>query len=192
MTNRRRNLNPFVEEMTEDYVDEDNIKVLLTDYSNWLSTTAIPKYFDECLNSNSTININTRTLNNYLIKVNLILEDKFPKKFAWEESECTTRMSGDDFEKKCKHERGRGNVDLSEDTKHRIYSKSSPWINEIYYHWMPKIYLEQVDLNLMKTAESGSTYHALQKRVMIDFTKEACGWGGEVKLQKCSEWNYNN
>ena len=27
---------------------------------------------------------------------------------------------------------------------------------------------------------------------MINFTKEAYGWGGEVKFQRYSEWNYNN
>ena len=44
----------------------------------------------------------------------------------------------------------------------------------------------------MKTAERVSTYQPLQKRVMINFTKKACGWGGEVKFQKYSEWNNNN
>ena len=44
----------------------------------------------------------------------------------------------------------------------------------------------------MKTAEHGSTYQPLQKRVMINFTKKACGWGGEVKFQKYSEWNNKN
>ena len=57
---------------------------------------------------------------------------------------------------------------------------------------MYKIDLEQVDLNLMKTAEHGSTCLPLQKRAMINFTKEACGRGGEVKFQKYSEWNYKN
>ena len=57
---------------------------------------------------------------------------------------------------------------------------------------MPNIDLEQVKINLKKNAENGSTYHPLQERVMINFTKEACGWGGEVKFQKYSEWNYNN
>ena len=28
--------------------------------------------------------------------------------------------------------------------------------------------------------------------MMINFTKEDCGRGGEVKSQKYSEWNYNN
>ena len=44
----------------------------------------------------------------------------------------------------------------------------------------------------MKTEERGSTYRPLQKRVMINFTKGACGRGREVKFQKYSEWNYNN
>ena len=41
--------------MTEYYVEEYNFKVLLTEYIKWLPTTAIPKYFDEDLNSNSTL-----------------------------------------------------------------------------------------------------------------------------------------
>ena len=41
--------------MTEEYIEEDIIKVLLTEYINWLSTTAIPKYFDEDIKSNITI-----------------------------------------------------------------------------------------------------------------------------------------
>ena len=57
---------------------------------------------------------------------------------------------------------------------------------------MYNIDLEQVNLNLMKTAEHGSTYLPLQKRLMINFTKEACARGEEVKLQKYSECNYNN
>ena len=60
--------------MTEDYAEEDKIKALLTDCSKWLSTTAIPKYFDEDLKINRTININAITLKNYLIKVILIFK----------------------------------------------------------------------------------------------------------------------
>ena len=45
-SNQKKNFEAFVEDMTEDYVEEDNIKVILTDYSNWLSTKDIPKYFD--------------------------------------------------------------------------------------------------------------------------------------------------
>ena len=60
-------------------------------------------------------------------------------------------MIGEDFEKKCKRDQGRGNVDLSEYTKRSIYSKSSPWINAIDDHWMYNIDLEQVTLNLTKT-----------------------------------------
>ena len=44
----------------------------------------------------------------------------------------------------------------------------------------------------MKPVEHGSTYRPLQKRVMINFTKEACGRGGAVKFQKYSERNNNN
>ena len=58
--------------MTEEYVEEDNIKSLLTDCSNWVSTTAIPKYFDENLKSKRTININEITIMNYLSKVVLM------------------------------------------------------------------------------------------------------------------------
>ena len=46
-SHQKKNFEPFVEEMTDEYVEEDNMEVLLTDYSNWLSTTVIPKYFDE-------------------------------------------------------------------------------------------------------------------------------------------------
>ena len=77
-------------------------------------------------------------------------------------------------------------MDVYEDTKSGLYSKASPWINEIDDHWMYKVDLEQVNLNLMNTAEHGSTYHLLQKRAMINFTKEACGWGGEAKFQNYS------
>ena len=44
-------------------------------------------------------------------------------------------------------------MDVSEYTKRTIYSKSSPWINAVYDNWMNKIYLERVELNLMKTVE---------------------------------------
>ena len=43
---------------------------------------------------------------------------------------------------------------------------------------MSKIDLEQVNLNLMKNVEHGSTYRSLHKRLMINLTKEACGRGG--------------
>ena len=101
-------------------------------------------------------------------------------------------MIGEDFEKKCKRDQGRVNVDVSEDTKRGIYSKSSPWLDAIDDHWMSNTDLEQVKINLMKNAEHGATYHPLQKRVMINFTKEACGWVREVKFQKYLEWNYKN
>ena len=91
-------------------------------------------------------------------------------------------MSGDDFEKKCNREQGRGYVGVSEDTNRGLYSKASPWINAIYDHWISNIDLEHMNLNLMKTAEHGSTYQPLQNRVMINFTKRYCGRGGEVKF----------
>ena len=70
-------------------------------------------------------------------------------------------MSGEEFEKNCKHEQGRGNVDVSEDIKRGIYSKASLCINAIDYHWMSKIDIEQVNLNPMNTAEYGYSYHPL-------------------------------
>ena len=68
--------------MTEYYVEEENIKFLLTDYSNWLSITAITKYFDEDFHINSTLNLNSSALNNYLINLIFMLKDKFPKNCA--------------------------------------------------------------------------------------------------------------
>ena len=52
--------------MTDDYVEGDNIKFLLTEYYNWLITTSITKYFDEDLKSNSNLFINASTMKNYL------------------------------------------------------------------------------------------------------------------------------
>ena len=93
-------------------------------------------------------------------------------------------MSGEDFEKKCKPDQGRGNVGVSEDTNHGVYSKASPCINAIDDRWMYKIDLEHVNLNLMNTTEHESTYHQFQKRMMINFTKETCVRCGELKFQK--------
>ena len=73
-------------------------------------------------------------------------------------------------------------MDVSDDIKHRLYSKASPWINAIDDNWMSNIDLKKVNLNLMNNSERGSTYLPLQKRLMINFTKEACGRGGEVEL----------
>ena len=42
------------------------------------------------------------------------------------------------------------------------------------YLWISKIDLEQVDLNLMNYSESGSTYHPFQRKVVINFAREAC------------------
>ena len=69
---------------------------------------------------------------------------------------------------KCKREQGRGNMEVSEDTKRGLYSKSLPWLNAIDDYWMSKIYLEHVNLNLTKTAEHGYTYRPLQKRAIIN------------------------
>ena len=38
---QKKNSKLFVEDMTEEYVEEDNIKILLPEYSNWISTAAI-------------------------------------------------------------------------------------------------------------------------------------------------------
>ena len=73
-------------------------------------------------------------------------------------------------------------MDISEDTKIGLNSKSSLSINKIDNNWMSKIDLEQVNLNLMNTEEHGSTYRPFQKRVIINFIKEACVRDGEVKL----------
>ena len=59
---QKKNFKPFLEDMTEDCVEEDNHKFILTEYSNWLSTTAIPKYFDEDIKSNCTLFLNKITL----------------------------------------------------------------------------------------------------------------------------------
>ena len=91
-------------------------------------------------------------------------------------------MIREESEKKCKSDQGRVNVDVYEYYKRGIYSKASPWLNEIDDPWMYKIDLEQVNLNLMKNAEHGYTYYPPQKRVMINFTKEDFGWGGEAKF----------
>ena len=128
--------------MTEDYVEEDNIRVLLTEYRNWLATTDIPTYFYKDLKSNITTFLNTSTLRNYLSKVIIMLKAKFPKHCDWEEPEWNTRMSGKDFEKKCNCDQCGGNVDVYEDTKRGLYNKASPWINEIYDNYMSKIALE--------------------------------------------------
>ena len=56
------------------------------------------------------------------------------------------------FDKKCKHDQGKVNVDVSEDTKCWLYSKVTPSMNEINDNWMSKIDLEQINLNLMKYA----------------------------------------
>ena len=61
-------------------------------------------------------------------------------------------MSRDEFEKKCKRDQGMGNIDVYEYTNCGLYSKASPCINEIDDHWMYKIDLKQVNLNLMNTA----------------------------------------
>ena len=60
-------------------------------------------------------------------------------------------MSREDFEKKCKREQGMNIMDVSEDTKCGLYIKASLWLNEIDDLWMSKIYLEQVNKNMMKT-----------------------------------------
>ena len=77
-------------------------------------------------------------------------------------------------------------MDVFEDTRHDIYSKASPCPNAIDDHWMFNIDLEQVNLNLINTAERGSNYCPLEKRVKINFTEEACDRGGVLKFQKCS------
>ena len=72
---QKKNFELFVEDMTDEYVEEDNIKLLLPDYSNWISTIAITSIY-------STLKINTSNLNNYLRKFILMLEETFPKHYA--------------------------------------------------------------------------------------------------------------
>ena len=78
------NFKPFLEDMAEEYVEEDNIEFILTDYINWIPTTSIPKYSDEKLRSNSTLKLNVITLKNYIRNVILTLKEKFPKNCDWE------------------------------------------------------------------------------------------------------------
>ena len=149
---QNKKFEPFVKDTTQEYVEEERIKILLTDYINWLSTTDIHKYFDGDLQSNNTFKLNASTLKNDIRKVILMLKDKFAKHCAQEEPEWTTRIIGEEFENKCRREQGRVNVGVSEDTKRRIYNKALPWINEIDDNWMYKINLGQENLNLMNTA----------------------------------------
>ena len=76
-TYQNKNYEPLVEDMTNKYVDVDNIKFLLPYYNIWLSTTTFPTYFDQDLNSKSTLKLNASTMNNYLSKVILMLKHKF-------------------------------------------------------------------------------------------------------------------
>ena len=69
----------------------------------------------------------------------MMLKEKFPKQCDWEKPKWAIIMMREDFEKKCKSDQGRGNVDTSEDTKRGLYSKSSPCLNAIDDHWMSKI-----------------------------------------------------
>ena len=62
---------------------------------------------------------------------------------------------------KCKHDQGKINVDVYEETRCGIYSKASMWLNEINDHWISKTDIEQVDLKFMKCAEPVSTYRLL-------------------------------
>ena len=80
-----------------------------------------------------------------------MFKDEFPNHFVWEESKWITRVGGEYFQNKCKSEQGRGDMDMSEDTNIGLYSKALPCINVIDDHWISKIDLEQVNLNLMKT-----------------------------------------
>ena len=103
--------------MNYECVEEDNIKSLLTNHSNWIATTAIPLKNYGGLHVNITLKLNTRTLKNYLRKVVLMLKDKFSEHCAWEEPNWITRMSVYYFEMKRKGDQGKVNVGASEDTK---------------------------------------------------------------------------
>ena len=48
-------------------------------------------------------------------------------------------MIGEEFEKKCNHEKYRGDAEVSEDTKSGLYSKAFPYLNEIDYLCMSNI-----------------------------------------------------
>ena len=76
---KKKNFKPFLENMTDEYVEENNIKVLLTDYTNWIATTAIPKYFDEDLKININLKIKASTLRSYIRNFIIMLKYKFPK-----------------------------------------------------------------------------------------------------------------
>ena len=70
---QRNNCETFIEDNDEEYLDYNNITVLITCYSKWLSTTAITNVFGEDIQSNSIININADTLKNYLRNIILVL-----------------------------------------------------------------------------------------------------------------------
>ena len=91
-----------------------------------------------------------------------MLKHKYLNHCSSEETKWITSINGEEFEKKYKIEKGRSNLDVYEDTKCGLYSKEFPWINAIDNHWMSNIDLEQVNLNLMKATEHGSTSRPLQ------------------------------
>ena len=69
-----------------------------------------------------------------------------------EEPKSVARIIRDYFEKKWEHEHEKGNLDVSKNIKHGVYSEVSPCLNEINDQRMFKIKIEQVDLKLMKYA----------------------------------------
>ena len=69
---QENNFETLIEDMIEQHVEEDNTKLLLTDYSNWIFTTVVNKFFDEDFQINRTLNLNTSTPKKYLIKVIIV------------------------------------------------------------------------------------------------------------------------
>ena len=77
--NQNNILWPCVEDITEEDVEKDITKTILTDYSNCLATTAITIFLNKDFQSNSTLDLNTRTPRNDIFKVILLLKEKFLK-----------------------------------------------------------------------------------------------------------------
>ena len=74
-SHQKKKSKPFTEDVTEEY----KIKYLITDCSNWLDTTSILKFFNGNLQSNINLNINARTMNNYVNKGQPDVERQFSK-----------------------------------------------------------------------------------------------------------------
>jgi len=159
-------------------VEEDNLEAEIFNFCRWVSSTPIPKFFDDQLkprlnnsNQEGTVKLLLKsTLTKYVGKVILMIRNKFPQHPDF----ASLRSNSD--------------VPLWWTKLRPIFERECDRVND----YISLIDLRYILMKLMHEASIGCDRNGkLQQRCWLIFAYQAVGRGGEIKFQDYNDWMWH-